>query len=39
MNYVGLDVHKNTIAAAVAKNVLRGEVREDGAIFNTLVAR
>jgi hypothetical protein len=33
--YVGLDVHKDGIAVAVAEGGLRGEVREYGRIANT----
>ena len=36
--YVGLDVHKDTIAAASAEAGLRQEVREHGKISNTPAA-
>ncbi len=36
--YVGLDVHKDTIAVAVAEMGIRGEVREFGTIANTPTA-
>src|ERR1700682_6345570 len=36
--YVGLDVHKESIVAAVAAGGLRGEVREYGRIANTPTA-
>jgi transposase len=36
--YVGLDVHKDTIAVALAEMGLRGEVREYGRIANTPAA-
>ena len=35
ITYVGLDVHKDTIAVALAETGLRGEVREHGKIANT----
>jgi len=34
VKYVGFDVHKNTIAVAVAEEGKRGEVREHGGITN-----
>ena len=33
--YVGLDVHKDTIAVALAEAAKRGELREYGKIANT----
>ena len=36
--YIGLDVHKDTIAVAVAEEGKRGEVREHGKIANTPAA-
>ena len=36
--YVGLDVHKDTIAVALAEAGKRGEMREHGKIANTLAA-
>ena len=38
ITYVGLDVHKNTIAVALAEPGKRGEVREYGKIANTPAA-
>jgi hypothetical protein len=38
VKYVGLDVHKNTIAVAVAEDGKRAEVREHGEIANTSAA-
>src|ERR1700732_2860115 len=38
ITYVGLDVHKDTIAVALATAGLRGEVREHGKIPNTPAA-
>ena len=38
VKYVGLDVHKNTIAIAVAEDGKRSEVREHGEIANTPAA-
>jgi transposase len=38
ITYVGLDVHKDTIAVALAETGLRGEVREHGKIANTPAA-
>jgi transposase len=34
ITYIGLDVHKDTIAVALAEASLRGEVRERGKIPN-----
>ena len=36
--YVGLDVHKDTIAVALAEGGQRGEVREHGKVANTPAA-
>jgi transposase len=38
ITYIGLDVHKNTIAVAVAESGLRKEVRDYGTIANTPTA-
>lgn len=38
LKYVGLDVHKATIAVAVAEDDKRSEVREHGEIANTPAA-
>ena len=38
VKYVGLDVHKDTIAVAVAEDGKRSEVREHGVIANTPAA-
>ena len=38
ITYIGLDVHKNTIAVAVAKPGLRTEVRDYGTIANAPAA-
>jgi transposase len=38
ITYVGLDVHKDTIAVALAETGKRGEVREHGKIANTPAA-
>jgi transposase len=38
ITYIGLDVHKNTIAVAVAESCLRREVRDYGTIANTWAA-
>ena len=36
--YIGLDVHKDTVAVAVAEAGKRGEVREHGKVANTAAA-
>ena len=36
--YIGLDVHKDTIAVALAEGSQRAEVREHGKIANTPTA-
>jgi transposase len=38
ITYIGLDVHKDTIAVALAEADLRGEVRQHGKILNTPTA-
>src|ERR1700729_4164994 len=38
ITYVGLDVHKDTIAVALAEAGVRGDVREYGKIANTPTA-
>ena len=38
ITYVGLEVHKDTIAVAIAETGRRGEVREHGKIANTPTA-
>jgi transposase len=38
ITYVGLDVHKDTIAIALAEAGKRGEAREHGKIANTAAA-
>ena len=38
ITYIGLDVHKDTIAVALAEASLRGEVREHGKIPNSPTA-
>ena len=38
ITYVGLDVHKDTIAVALGEAGKRGEVREHGKIANTPAA-
>ena len=38
ITYVGLDVHKDTIAVALAEAGVRGNVREYGKISNTPAA-
>ena len=38
ITYVGLDVHKEGIAVAIAEGGVRGEVREYGRIANTPAA-
>ena len=38
ITYVGLDVHKDTIAVALAEAGVRGDVREYGKVANTPTA-
>ena len=38
ITYVGLDVHKDTIAVEIAETGRRGDMREHGKIANTLTA-
>jgi hypothetical protein len=38
ITYIGLDVHKDTIAVALAESSLREEVRERGKIANSPAA-
>ena len=38
ITYVGLDVHKDTIAVALAEAGVRGDVREYGKVANTPAA-
>ncbi len=38
ITYVGLDLHKDTMAVALAAAGLRGEVRQHGKIVNTPAA-
>jgi hypothetical protein len=39
ITYVGLDMHKDTIAVAIAEAGVRGDVREYGKVANTPAAR